>query len=400
MSWDWVAFADAPLQIIDGDRGKQYPKQSDFLSEGPCLFLNTGNVTTNGFAFADTMFVSEQKDAALRKGKLTRDDIVMTTRGTIGNCAYYHAQVPYESVRINSGMVIFRAQPERLVPAFLYHYLRSDVFGSKAQAIRSGAAQPQLPIRDIKTIDLPLPPLPNQKRIAAILSAYDDLIENNRRRIALLEEAARQLYKEWFVRFRFPGHEHVKIIDGVPDGWERKLLGEIARVVMGQSPQSKFYNDAGIGLPFHQGVTNYGFRFVSHHTYSSAVTKLAEANDILVSVRAPVGRINITLDRIVLGRGLSAIRSKSGHQSFLLYALKEHFYAEDIIGTGAIYAATNKKELEAQQMLIPVGPLVTAFEDASLPIDRQITNLTKSVEYLTKARDLLLPKLMSGAIAV
>ena len=233
-----------------------------------------------------------------------------------------------------------------------------------------------------------------------MLSAYDDLIENNRRRIALLDEAARLLYREWFVYFRFPGHEHVKIIDGIPEGWTRRKLAELAEVVMGQSPKSRFYNDVGDGHPFHQGVTNYGFRFVSHRTYSTAVTKLAKAGDILVSVRAPVGRINITRDKIVLGRGLAAVRSRTERQSFLFYALKNHFYAENIIGTGAIYAATNKKELESQTLIEPPKKVLAEFEEKVRGIDQNISNLTTQNEKLAEARDLLLPRLMKGEVKV
>ena len=239
------------------------------------------------------------------------------------------------------------------------------------------------------------------RKIADILSAYDDLIENNRRRIALLEEAARLLYREWFVHFRFPGHEHVKVIDGLPEGWVRRTLVELAEVVMGQSPKSQFYNDVGEGLPFHQGVTDYGFRFVSHRIYSTAVTKIAEAGDILVSVRAPVGRINVTREKIVLGRGLAAIRSRTGHQSFAFYALKNHFHTEiNIIGTGAIYAATNKKELEGQIFLESPALPLREFEDRVSTIDLQIYCLESQNHNLVQARDLLLPRLMNGEIAI
>ncbi len=263
-----------------------------------------------------------------------------------------------------------------------------------------GGANPTLNRNHIHGLPIYLPDRDTQDRITEILSTYDDLIENNRRRIALLEEAARLLYREWFVHLRFPGHEHARITDGLPEGWRRRHLIDLAEVVMGQSPKSEFYNDAGDGLPFHQGVTEYGFRFVSHRKYSTSVTKIAEAGDILVSVRAPVGRINTTRDRIVLGRGLAAIRSRTKQQSFLLYALKTHFYAEDIIGSGAIYAATNKKELEGQELLVPANLLLTEFEASASAIDEQIANLTSQNEKLVQARDLLLPRLMNGELAV
>lgn len=116
MKWPLVKFADAPLDIIDGDRGKNYPKQNEFHHEGFCLFLNTGNVTSNGFDFNSCQFITEDKDNVLRKGKLARNDIVMTTRGTIGNVAYFHNGVEFEHIRLNSGMVILRVDQDELYP--------------------------------------------------------------------------------------------------------------------------------------------------------------------------------------------------------------------------------------------------------------------------------------------
>ncbi len=289
---------------------------------------------------------------------------------------------------------------KRLDKLFLYYLFNTPFVRGKIRASATGGKVRHTAPKRIYAIKVRAPEAREQRKIAEAISAYDDLIENNRRRIALLEEAARMLYREWFVHFRFPGHEHVKIIDGLPEGWERRALIEFAEVVMGQSPESRFYNKTGEGLPFHQGVTDYGFRYVTHRTYSTAITRLGQAGDILLSVRAPVGRINLTRDNIVLGRGLSAIRSRSGHQSFLFYALKNHFYAEDIIGTGSIYAATNKKELEGQFLVSPPDALLREFEDQGSQIDRQIENLTVQVEKLSQARDLLLPRLMNGEIAV
>jgi type I restriction enzyme S subunit len=236
--------------------------------------------------------------------------------------------------------------------------------------------------------------------IGDTLSAYDDLIENNRRRIQLLEQSARLLYKEWFVHLRFPGHEHTKIIDGVPEGWERKSLSKIANITMGQSPKSIYYNEDGNGLPFHQGVTNFGVRFPLHKTYCTVHNRIAEPGDILFSVRAPVGRINITSDKIILGRGLAAIRSSCDQQNFLFYALKSHFFKEDMMGGGAIFAAITKKDLHDVELMQPIDGVAAMFMEHVLPIDLQIANLQQTIENLAKARDLLLPKLMNGEIAV
>ena len=252
----------------------------------------------------------------------------------------------------------------------------------------------------IKRCKVCIPDTTEQARIASILSAYDDLIENNRRRIQLLEQAARLLYKEWFVHLRFPGHEDVKIKDGVPERWDKKPLGEIASITMGQSPKSIYYNEDGNGLPFHQGVTHFGVRFPSRQTYCTVQNRLAEPGDILFSVRAPVGRINITTDKIIIGRGLASIRSNRDQQNFLFYALKNHFFKEDMIGGGSIFAAITKKDLHGVELLQALDRVTEMFMEHIVPIDLQIEKLHQSNEKLTQARDLLLPRLLNGEIAI
>jgi len=175
-------------RLSDLIRGGQVSQEKWHKS---CLFLSAANVTRRGFDFSECQFITEQKDEVLRKGKLKRDDVVLTTRGTVGNAAHFNASVPYEHMRINSGMVILRCDGGKILPTYLYHFMHSPSFHGQVNSLRSGVAQPQLPIRDMKRIKMPLPPISEQSRIASILSAYDDLIENNRRRIQFLEQAAR-----------------------------------------------------------------------------------------------------------------------------------------------------------------------------------------------------------------
>lgn len=279
---------------------------------------------------------------------------------------------------------------------FLYYLLKC----LPLESLNSDAAVPGLNRNHAYSLKVRIPIFSVQQKIASLLSAYDDLIENNNRRIRLLEESARLLYQEWFVRLRFPGYEHTRIVERVPDGWEKKTLEELADVRMGQSPESKFYNSNGEGLPFHQGVSDFGERFVTSSVYSTALNRIAEAGDILCSVRAPVGRLNITIDKIVIGRGVAALRSKTGHQSFLYYQLKNHFFKEDMIGGGAIFASVTKKDLLAQAMLTPKDSFIRSFEDTSVNIDIQVQNLFLQNQKLKAARDLLLPRLISGEIQV
>lgn len=239
-----------------------------------------------------------------------------------------------------------------------------------------------------------------QHRIATILSRYDTLIENYQKQIRLLEEAAQRLYKEWFVDLRFPGYENVKVVDGVPEGWEKKKLGEIANVVMGQSPKSEFYNKEHNGLPFHQGVGSYGNRFVVDDTYSTSYTRIAESNSVLFSVRAPVGRLNITKNKIVIGRGLAAMTHVDGYQNFLFYLLKERFFKDNIIGNGAIFASISKDELLNLEFMISTDELINKFNEIAVNIDDAIMKADNQIRLLTEARDRLLPRLMGGEINV
>ena len=145
------------LAMIDGDRGSNYPKASDFQEVGDCLFMNTKNVRPNGFEFETTMFITNEKDSQLRKGKLIRNDIVMTTRGTIGNIGLYSHDVPFDNVRINSGMLIFRVNQSQILPAFLFELFRSHIIKSQIKKHTSGAAQPQLPINTLVNFTIPVP---------------------------------------------------------------------------------------------------------------------------------------------------------------------------------------------------------------------------------------------------
>ena len=186
--WPLLRFEDAPFEIIDGDRGTKYPKKEDFSPSGYCLFLNTKNVRSDGFNFSEMEFVTKEKDAALRKGKLRRGDVVLTTRGTIGNTGFYDNSVPFDHIRINSGMLIFRPEDSKLSGSFLYHFFQSENFRTQRDAIVSGAAQPQLPIRSLNVATIPLPPLATQQALVAEIEAEQALVAANRKLITRFEQ--------------------------------------------------------------------------------------------------------------------------------------------------------------------------------------------------------------------
>jgi type I restriction enzyme S subunit len=291
-----------------------------------------------------------------------------------------------------------RGSAGKALTGYLRYVIGSPAFTEYIHSITTGANIPHISGKDIAAFSFPLPSLAEQEKIVEALAPYDDLVKTYEKQIALLEEAARLIYTEWFVRLRFPGHQSHAIKERIPVGWSRLPLGDLAEIVMGQSPESKFFNEDGDGFPFHQGVTGFGDRFVKNETFTSQATRFAQAGDILCSVRAPVGRLNITLEKIAIGRGLSAIRSKAGHQSLLLYQLKALFVEEDMIGGGAIFASVGKKELFAQELLQPDCGTATEFNRLVGDIDLQIETLTRQIAELKKARDLLLPRLISGQL--
>lgn len=301
-----------------------------------------------------------------------------------------------EPIFVTDGFLI---EPKKDVDMdFLYYLMK--VHESELLGLQGGSAIPHVTPKTIGAVSVGLPSMEIQLKIAGVLLAYDSLIENNKKQIKLLEEVAQRLYKEWFVDLRFPRHEDVAIVDGVPKGWKEAKLIDIADVTMGQSPKSEFYNTEEKGLPFHQGVGSYGKRFVIDEIYSTSYTRIAEENSILFSVRAPVGRLNITKNKIVIGRGLAAIKHKFGYQNYLFYLLKERFFKDNLVGNGAIFASITKDELLNQTFLVSDEKLIIDFNEISKNIDTKINALDSQIQLLVQARDRLIPKLMSGEIEV
>ena len=383
-------FASAPFDIIDGDRGRNYPKQDDFSDAGHCLFLNANNVTQNGFDFSTRQFITEHKDNVLRKGKLRRGDVVLTTRGTIGNTAFFNSSVAYDHMRINSGMVILRCDKNKISPAYLYYFLRSPHFHRQVYSLRSGVAQPQLPIRDMKHIKIPLPSLSIQLSVASILSAYDDLIENNRRRIQLLEQVARLLYKEWFVYLRFPGHEDVKIEDGVPEGWERKTLSDLVEVIKGRNITKNSAKDGSVP------VIAGGLSPAYYHDAANAVGPV-----ITISASgANAGYVNLYYEDI-WASDCSYISRTSTDRLYYLYLLLKSKQRE-IFGfqKGAAQPHVYPKDLKRLPLLAPKDIIVNMFEESVADNFHQVKVLVEQNKLLVQARDLLLPRLINGEIEV
>ena len=290
-----------------------------------------------------------------------------------------------DELAFDSNIIRVRLNNQICNPKYIFYYFNSPVGRGQILSLANGAAVKTIKGSDLKKLKINLLGLPTQRKIASILSAYDDLIENNLKRIKLLEEKA-------FVSYKL-------IVQN--EKLEEFTIEELANVVMGQSPTSDTYtNEKEDNLPFHQGVTNFSKYFVEHKIYCKAPIKIAEEGDILFSVRAPVGRINFTSDKICIGRGLCAFRSKKGFQNYFYHQLKEFFFAEDVIGNGAIFNAVTKVELMKVKLKTPSEKIQQEFEVEAEQMYNLILNLTNQNTKLREARDILLPKLMNGQIEV
>lgn len=300
---------------------------------------------------------------------------IIGRKGTVG--AVYYSPDPFYPI----DTVYYSAKSDIKCDFKFFYYLLKTL---KLNKLNSDSAVPGLNRDTAYAQPVLLPTLPEQERIASILSAFDDKTEVNNRITKTLEEMAQILFKEWFVKSECPIGK----------------LSDIAKITMGQSPSSKFYNENGEGLPFHQGVTNFGNRFARHEVYCTENNRVAEKGDILFSVRAPVGRLNIADTKISLGRGVAAIRHKNNHQSYLYYLLKRLFKKEDSLGGGSVFPSVTKDDMEGMKIFVPDEDVVGKFENIVSNMDRKIEASEKENQKLAALRDLLLPKLMRGEVRV
>ena len=378
-------------------RGKTPPKTTEGIK------LITAKVIKGGTILDDKHeYISEETyDKWMKRGYLQQWDVLITTEAPLGEVAQLRTP---EKIALAQRVILLRGNPKIINQGYYYQALKSDFVKGELNTRATGTTVLGIKQSELRKVLIPYYSLLTQNKIASILSAYDDLIENNNRRIKTLESMAQTLYQEWFVKFRFPGHEQVKMVESdlglIPEGWEFRALKDVCNLVMGQSPKSEFYNEIGEGLPFHQGVSNFGARFPTDKIYCTILNRIAEAGDILFSVRAPVGRINIANKKIIIGRGLCGIRSNTGNQSFIFQQLKEKFNEEDLMGGGTIFKSVTKKDMQEIKLIIASTDILQKFESIVDPVFRNLELLISKNDNLRQTRDLLLPKLISGQIDV
>ncbi len=271
---------------------------------------------------------------------------------------------------------------------FLYYILASDDFFAYAMATSKGTKMPRGDKVSIMQYEVPDFDIDTQRKIASILKPLDEKIALNKAINSNLEQQAKAIYQQMF-------------IDNPSPDWRKGILSDIADITMGQSPRGSSYNEDGTGTIFFQGRAEFGFRFPTIRLYTTEPKRMACKNDTLMSVRAPVGDLNVAYADCCIGRGLAAIHSKSNYQSFVLYTMFSLKKQLDVFnGEGTVFGSINRNSLNDMPVLIPLDDTIEEFERIVAPMDAIIRNNYDEICHLQEVRDFLLPRFMSGELDV
>ena len=284
----------------------------------------------------------------------------------------------------SNDVLVFRAN-EGVEPGFLYYVLADDKFFNYSMATSKGTKMPRGDKKTLMEYEVPDFYIGTQRKVASLLGEIDEKIRTNNEINKNLEQQAQAIYSDMFA---------------APDNdWENGVLSNIADITMGQSPSGNTYNEDGNGTIFYQGRAEFGFRFPTQRLFTTEPKRMAKENDVLMSVRAPVGDLNVARENCCIGRGLGAIHSKDKHQSFVLYtvfALKDQL---DVFnGEGTVFGSINKDSLNSIPIVLPPASLINKFEEIVAPMDAKIRNNHEENIRLSSIRDSLLPQLMSGEL--
>lgn len=380
-----------------------------FNPNGEYLFVNATNLE-NGH-IVDKGEGKRADFSEFQKYGIELNDrtILYSIDGTIGNIAKYRG----EKVILGKGACYLMVN-ESVDPDFIYFLLQSEAFNGYIRKMSTGSTIHHISLETMRNFKFSLPDYEDQKRISSVLMALENKIHHNTRLTAELESMAKIIYDYWFTQFDFPDADgkpyrssggamewNEQLKRSIPKRWHAGQLSDIANITMGQSPAGETYNENGDGKIFYQGCTDFGTRFPVPRVYTTAPTRFAKAGDILMSVRAPVGTLNVAIEDCSIGRGLAALNSKMGSQLYLWYTLagfKQLFNVLD--GNGTTFGSITKDTLYEMKVVIPESSVVKAFEEIVQPIEQKIRAAEQESRELTKLRDWLLPMLMNGQATV
>lgn len=366
--------------------------QSTYSSKEDWKFVNyldTGNITMNQVDEIQYINTSMDKLPSRAKRKVRFNSIIYSTVRP-NQLHYGIIKNQPENFLVSSGFAVIDVDSDKAVPEYIYYVLTQQEITKYLQSIaeQSVSAYPSIKPSDIENLEFSLPDRKTQEKIVSILKSIDEKIVQNNEINNNLQEQAQTLYTNMFIH-------------NASDQWAEGALSDVAGITMGQSPKGDTYNEDGIGTVFFQGRGEFGFRFPTRRLFTTDPKRMAQSNDILMSVRAPVGDINVAYEPCCIGRGLGAIRSKDIHQSFVLYTVFSLREKLDMFnGEGTIFGSINRDALNSIPIIIPTKGEMDWFEEIVAPMDAAIRNNYEEICRLEAIRDSLLPRLMSGELDV
>ena len=383
---------------------------SDYVPQGvPCIM--PANMKNSRVDLSNIAYITEGDAQRLSKYIVKENDIVYSRRGDVTQKALIRKKE--EGFFCGTGCLLLRPG-KKFDARFLTYYLSIPKIQNWIVSQAVGATMPNLNTGILSSIPFHGPEKPEQERVANVLSVIEEKIELNNRINAELEAMAKTLYDYWFVQFDFPdanGNPYKssggKMVYNptlkreIPEGWSDKTLSQIANITMGQSPEGSSYNDEGIGTIFYQGSTDFGWLFPTTRQYTTAPSRMAKKGDILLSVRAPVGDMNIANTDCCIGRGLAALNSKTGSDGFLFYVMnyfKQIFDRRNSEGT--TFGSITKNDLYSLTLAYPTPDLLKRYDGLVTNYNKMIFERSLENRELTNLRDWLLPMLMNGQVAV
>ena len=399
MSWKKAKLSECCQSISDGDH-QAPPKSNKGIP-----FVTISNIKDNSFDFTNCMHVPQSYyDNLLAKRKPQKGDILYSVVGSFGIPVLMKENVKFTFQR---HIAILRPNPHIVEPAYMYYSMLSKAFFLQADAAAIGAAQRTISLSSLQNLTINLPDLPTQRRIASILSAYDDLIENNRRQIKLLEEAAQRLYREWFVELRFPGHEGVKVMDGVPEGWMKCTVDNIVKLLSGYPFKSSEYVSSGkYRLITIKNVKDGEFSpdnvdYIDQLPDKVPSHCILTEGDILLSLTGNIGRVCIVNGyNYLLNQRVAKLQTLHPAYAYCMFRSKEMLNKMTALSNGVAQQNLSPIRAEKIRILIPSSNLLFQFKNIVEPIISQIILLNNQITFACEARDRLLPELMDGEIEV
>lgn len=377
------------------------------------LYITAKNISNNSIDYSNVSYISQEtynKHFKEKTNAITRpqkDDILYSIIGTIGGCIL----LKDETLGISSSIAIFRSKGD-ILPEYLYYYIKSHKFQTKIESIKGGVAQGFMSLSKLGTINIEYPSdEKKQKNVVLILSRYDSLIENYQKQIKLLEESAQRLYKEWFVDLRFPGYENTKIVDGVPEGWEKKQINDICSLITSGGTPSRsnksFWDNGNIKWVKTKELNDTWIIDTEEHITETGLNnssaKIFPPNTILMAIYASptLGRLGILGHEACCNQAaLGFIPNKLVSWQWLFYKLYELRDKFNSIARGAGQQNISAVVVKDTEIVVPEKNIIDKFTSFVTEIFNRQRTIISEIKLLTEARDRLLPKLMSGEIEV